>query len=433
MKRISPQLINNTYQNIKPLASLTGAARSMEIPKMLSQRSIIARRFFNSPSNKGRSSQQRYSRNYSKPSFIPDEQKPTSPDPTRTSAVTPEPQKLKDNSHITTHSHAYYETYSIAGFDPSVYTLLPQPKPAKKFPDADLKAKKTAAEYTCDITTYNYAYYKEFSISGFKPINHAPTPEEVTGKGSTAKIESQEEDDVVDPYDSEYFRNFSIAGFHPSMYTLSQKSNPTKKPSTVDVNGKEMVVEHICSITTYSHAYYKEFSIAGINPIRTTAPAKPGRANEPVTEPANGPTSEPTNEPTSTAPEISRAKALAIAAAYIPSVSVQKTNKNQDCLDLDHDIETCTQTIEELGFETLGITGFQSTHKDTGEDELEIEVKNGKVKNGKVKNEKVENGKVEDGKVESEKIDEQPVQSREGDEGPVRAGMSVICLFMGLF
>ncbi|KAJ8058979.1 hypothetical protein OCU04_011962 [Sclerotinia nivalis] len=319
MNRISPQLINKTYQSIKLLASLTGAAQSIEIPKMLTHRSITARRTFNSASNKEKIFRQCYSRNYSKPSFIHTEHKPTTPTPAKSPTVTSETQKLQDNSHITTRSHVYYETYRIAGFHPSVYNVLPQPKPAKKPPNADLEAKKTVAEYTCHITTYN-------------------------------------------------------------------------------------------------HAYYKEFSIAGFHPVRTTAPAQPKHANEPATEPtdepAKRPTSEPTDESTSMDAEISRAKALAIATAYTPSVSVQKRKTNQEYLDLDHDMEICAQTIEELGFETLEITGFQGTHDETEEGELKTE--------------------VEDGKVDDGKVDEQPVQSREGGEGPVRTGLSVICLFMGL-
>lgn len=73
----------------------------------------------------------------------------------------------------------------------------------------------------------------------------------------------------------------------------------------------------------------------------------------------------------------------------------------------DHDIDTRVPTIEELGFESLGITGFQGDRDDTGENEGEMEAEDGK--------------------------DEKPVQFREGGEDPIRAEFPPICLFMGIF
>ncbi|CAD6446019.1 59d965f9-f890-45ee-8647-c8ff68811109-CDS [Sclerotinia trifoliorum] len=141
---------------------------------MLTQSSIIACRISNSLPNTERTCRQCYSGNYSKPSFIPTEQNSTTPTSTRSSTVTSETEKLQDNSQITTRSHIYYETYRISGFHPGVYNAPPQPKSAKKLPNADLETKKIVAEHTCPITTYKHAYYKEFSIAGFDPIRTSP-------------------------------------------------------------------------------------------------------------------------------------------------------------------------------------------------------------------------------------------------------------------
>lgn len=268
---------------------------------MLTQRSVIVHRILNPPSNNGRALRQFYSRNYSSPSSIPTEPKAMTQTPTESTTATSETQKLQDNSQMTAHSYVYYETYRTSGFHPDVYNAPAQPKSVKKLPNADLATKKIVAEHTCPITTYN-------------------------------------------------------------------------------------------------HAYYKEFSIAGFNSIRTSPPAQPEPANQMANKPAEGlgkgPTNKPAGEHTSIGHEISRAEALAIATAYIPIIQIQETKKNQDRSLLDHDIETCAQTIEELEFETLGITGFQRTHDETGDDELKTEVDGGKV-------------------------DEQSVQSGDGDAGSV--------------
>lgn len=104
--------------------------------------------------------------------------------------------------------------------------------------------------------------------------------------------------------------------------------------------------------------------------------------------------------------EISKAEALAIAAAYVPSVSLQKT-VNDEYLDIDHDIDMCAQNIESLEWEVLGITGARGASDDMAEDEIEMEVQ---------------------GKKDNKEI----IQFREGSD-VIRSGVPAICFFMGIF
>lgn len=90
----------------------------------------------------------------------------------------------------------------------------------------------------------------------------------------------------------------------------------------------------------YDHAYYKNYSIAGF-----------GRIQTPILAPTH---SKLTNTPTNQTLNMSKAKALSIAAAYVPSCCVQK-NMDQKYSDIDHDIDTCARTIESLEWEILGI------------------------------------------------------------------------------
>lgn len=100
-------------------------------------------------------------------------------------------------------------------------------------------------------------------------------------------------------------------------------------------------------------------------------------------------------------------EALALAAAFIPSTSSHlKMNENMEHLNLEHDIIISAQTIEELGFETLGITGFQGIRDDMeGEKDM----------------------------IDDNENDGEAVEFREGGHGPVRAGLSAVWLLLSPF
>ncbi|TGO17708.1 hypothetical protein BTUL_0015g00440 [Botrytis tulipae] len=306
------------------------------------QHSIAARTSFNTPTGMSGNFRQAYSRNYCNPSFVALKPKRT-PKPSNTSTGI-------DNSKITTRNHTYYQRYSISGFYPIVCT---PPPPTKEIPKEDkedkktgheqeeINAKKTGHEYTCPVHSYSHAYYRQFSIDGFYHINDS-----------------------------------------------SADSRPTKKPSTVKPKD-EPKDEHVCSIKTCNHDYHRTFSISGFYPAPTSTPTNPK-----------------SSKPTCISPKINIAEALALAAAFIPSPSYhhhQKTDANVEHLNLEHDIIISTQTIEELGFETLGITGFQGVRDDM-EGEKNI--------------------------IDDNENDGKAIELREGGSGPVRAGLSAVWLLL---
>ncbi|KAF7894165.1 hypothetical protein EAF00_007679 [Botryotinia globosa] len=307
------------------------------------QRSIAARTSFNTPTGMSGNFRQFHSRNYCKPGFIAPKPKGT-PKPSNASTGI-------DNSKITTRNHTYYQKYSISGFYDIVYTTPPtkelpkEDKQAKKtdHEQDEVKTKKTGHEYTCPVHSYSHAYYRQFSIEGFYHINYS-----------------------------------------------SADSKSTKKPSTVKPKD-EAKDEHVCSIKTCNHDYYRTFSISGFYPA-----------------PNSTPTNSKSSKPTCISPKINmaEAEALALAAAFIPSTSSQhhqKTNANVEHLNLEHDIIISTQTIEELGFETLGITGFQGVRDDMeGEENI----------------------------MDDNENDEKAIELREGGSGPVRAGLSAAWLLL---
>ncbi|KAF5867945.1 uncharacterized protein Bfra_007140 [Botrytis fragariae] len=295
MEGISPQSISRTYVIMKSLPS-----RNVVLQRASNKRPMAARTSFNTPTGMGRSFIHFHSRNYCSPSFI-------APKPNRTSKPDDSSTGI-DNSNITTRNHAYYQRYSICGFHPIACTSLPptkglpkEDKRVKKTGDEqeDIKAKETGHEHTCPVHSYSHAYYQKFSIDGFCRINDNPAD-----------------------------------------------SKPTKKPSTVEPKGEprnKLKYEHVCSIRTCNHVYYRTLSISGFYPAPCSTPSNPEL-----------------NKPTCIAPKINVAEALALAAAFTPTTcSHQKTNDNTEHLNLEHEINTSAQTIEELGFEALGITGFQ--------------------------------------------------------------------------
>ncbi|KAF7896770.1 uncharacterized protein EAF01_009173 [Botrytis porri] len=347
MKGISPQSISRTYLIVKALPS-----KNVILQRASVQHSIAARK----PTDMGKNFGQVHSRGYRNPSFV-------APEPKGTSKSSDASTK-NDNSDITTRNHAYYQRYSICGFHPTVCTpVCTPPQPTKGLSKEDKKAKKTGHnqeeiqanrtsdkqeeiytkktghEHTCPIHSYSRAYYQQFSIDGFYHIDDSPTD-----------------------------------------------SKPTKKPSTVEPKD-DTKKDHVCSITTCNHAYFRTFSISGFYPAPTSTPTNPA-----------------SSKPTCIAPKISMAEAPALAAAFTPSTCFhQKTNDQMEHLNLEHDIDTFAQTIEELGFETLGITGFQGVRDD------------------------MEGGK---GMMEYNENNKEAVKSRKGGPGPVRAGLSGSWLFL---
>ncbi|ESZ95422.1 hypothetical protein SBOR_4163 [Sclerotinia borealis F-4128] len=305
---------------------------------MFAQRSIMARTLSNSLNNKGRSFWQFYFQDYSTIASRSIQQGSTFPKSVeKVSTLNVGAQKF-DNSHINTCNHTCYEKYSIAGFNPIVYTLPTQSKSNKQVSTASIEAKKIAVEDNCHITTCNHAYYQKYSIAGFHPINHLLTPIKITKKGPTTTIESQGED--IDDIDDE----------------------------------------------PYDHSYYKNYSIAGFHPIQTTTPTSPDSSKN----------------PTNVSLEISKIKVLSVVTTYIPSLSLEKT-MNQEFLDTKPNIDTSTQTNQNLGFKGLGITGLRDASDDMAEHE------------------------------EMARSDEEAIRVRERDDGIVRAGFPAICLFMGIF
>ncbi|KAB8298711.1 hypothetical protein EYC80_000886 [Monilinia laxa] len=149
----------------------------------------------------------------------------------------------------------------------------------------------------------------------------------------------------------------------------------------------------------YDHTYYKNYSIIGFDPIRT-----------PILVPTH---LKLTETPTNKTLNMSRAKALSIAAAYVPSFCVQKKLRiDQKCSDIDRGIDTGARTIESLEWETLGIIGLRDASHDL-----------------EVKEEQYE-GEIE---VEKEQDKKDWIKLMEGYNGVVRSSVPVICLFMGLF
>ncbi|TGO36049.1 hypothetical protein BHYA_0137g00300 [Botrytis hyacinthi] len=236
------------------------------------------------------------------------------------------------------------------------------------------------------ITSHNHAYYQRYSISGFYPIVCTPPPptKELRKEDKQVKKTGHEYTCTVHSYSHAYYQQFSIDGFY-RINNSSVDSKPTKKPSTMKPKD-----EHVCSIQTCNHDYYRTFSISGFYPAPTSTPTNPE-----------------SSKPTCISPKINMAEALALAAAFIPSTSSrQKTGENVEHLNLEHDIIISAQTIEELGFETLGITGFQRTRDDMeGEKDM----------------------KDDD---ENDENDGEAIEFREGGPGPVRAGLSAVWLLL---
>ncbi|TEY68307.1 hypothetical protein BOTCAL_0120g00040 [Botryotinia calthae] len=322
LKGISPQLLSKTYLTMKSLSS-----RSVALQRALVQRPVTAHTPFNTPARKGRNFRQIHSRNYCSPSFI-------APKPKATASQTGGSSTGNDNSEITTRNHAYYQRYSISGFQPIECTppLLPKEPTTNKS-----QSKKTVHEHTCPINSYSHAYYQQFSIAGFHPMNNNSTDSKTAKKSPTAELRE----------------------------------------------------EHVCSIKTCNHDYYRVFSISGFYP----APSRTQTNSEP-------------NKPTTISPEIDMAKALALAAAFTPCNSHQKTCDNMEHLNSKDNLNTCAQTIEELSFEGLGITGFQGARDD-------------------MEGEKC----MEDDRNDDEVVD-QAVEFREGGPDPVRAGLSPVWLLL---
>lgn len=96
----------------------------------------------------------------------------------------------------------------------------------------------------------------------------------------------------------------------------------------------------------YDHTYYKNYSIAGFKPIKVANPLLP--------------TFKP-NTKTNMNVKVGNAEALSVAAAYILPSSCRKV-RDEKCRDTyrDYDIDSCAEIIENLQWEALGITGFQS-------------------------------------------------------------------------
>ncbi|KAF7959515.1 hypothetical protein EAE96_001131 [Botrytis aclada] len=339
MKGILPQSISRAYLIMKSRPS-----HGVLLQRASAQHSIAARMSFNTPTSKSINSRQVHSRGYCSPSFIAPKPKGTS--------KSGNPSTDKDNSNITTRNHAYYKRYSISGFYPVECTSQPLPKEQSKEDEkvkktnpkqTKVQAKKTGHEHTRPVHSYSHTYYKQFSINGFYRINESP------------------------------------AG-----------SIPCKKPSTVepkDEHKDEPKNEHVCSIKTCNHDYYRVFSISGFYPPPNSTPSNPE-----------------SNKPACISREMSMAEALALAAAYVPSPSShQKTNENIEHLNLEYDIDTSAQTIEELGFEALGITGFQGARDD------------------------MEGGQC---MIEDDGNDEGAFKTKEGGPSPVRAGLSAIWLLL---
>ncbi|KAF7926670.1 uncharacterized protein EAE97_010179 [Botrytis byssoidea] len=321
---------------------------NVSLQRALIQRSIAARASFHAPTGMSGNFRQAHSRNFCSPSFTPPKSKGT-PKPSDTSTGI-------DNPKITTRNHAYYQRYSISGFYPIVCT---PPPPTKELPKEDkqvkkigrkqddIQAKKAGHEYTCPVHSYSHAYYRQFSIDGFYRINDNPADSKPTKKPSTVKPKDEAKDEAKD----------------------------------------EPEDEHVCSTKTCNHDYYRTFSISGFYPAQSNTPTNPK-----------------SSKPTCIRPKINMAEALALAAAFIPFASShQKTNSNVEHSNLEHDIIISTQTIEELGFETLGITGFQGSRDDM-EGEKDI---------------------MDDNEKEGETI-----ELRERGSGPVRASLSAVWLLL---
>lgn len=169
---------------------------------MLAKRFITARPFASSPNKKARNFWQLYYQNYSIAGFKPMDQTLLAPKPSmKISTVALGARKFHDNSHFNTCNHEYYQKYSIPGFDPVVYSLPTQPIPVENVPTVNIEEKKVLVEDNSHITTCCHEYYQKYSIAGFKPINHVPTPIDVTKKGPASYIESQEEEDDNDDID----------------------------------------------------------------------------------------------------------------------------------------------------------------------------------------------------------------------------------------
>ncbi|KAM0163631.1 hypothetical protein ACHAPG_001157 [Botrytis cinerea] len=261
--------------------------------------------------------------------------------------------------------------------------------PSSIDPKPEETASQTSGLSTGDdnsnITTRSYDYYQRYGIYGFHPIERSPPPlsMEPTKNNPQAKKTDHEHTCPINSYNHAYYQEFSIAGFLP-MNNSPTDSKPTKEYSTTGPQE-----EHVCSIKTCNHDYYRAFSISGFYPAPSSTLTK----------------SEP-NKATSISPKINMDKALALAAAFTPCKSHRKTCDNMEHLNSENDVNTCAQTIEELNFEALGITGFQG-----GRDDVEGEKC------------------MEDDRNDDEVVDE-AVEFREGGPGPVRAGLSAVWLLL---
>ncbi|TGO63475.1 hypothetical protein BOTNAR_0099g00020 [Botryotinia narcissicola] len=258
----------------------------------------------------------------------------------------------------------FRQAYSRNYCSPS--SIPPEPKGTPKLSDASTGIDNSK------ITTRNHAYYQRYSISGFYPIVSTPP--------SPTKELPKEDKQVK---------------------KIGHKQD--------DIQAKKAGHEYTCPFHSYSHAYYRQFSIDGFYRINdSSADSKPTKKPS-IVKPKDEAKDKPEDEHrklTCTSPKIDMVETLALAAAFIPSTSShhhQKTNKNMEHLNLEHDIIISTQTNEELGFETLGITGFQSSRDDM-EGEKDI---------------------MDENEKEGETI-----ELREGGSGPVRAGLSAVWLLL---
>ncbi|RAL62163.1 hypothetical protein DID88_002647 [Monilinia fructigena] len=150
-------------------------------------------------------------------------------------------------------------------------------------------------------------------------------------------------------------RKCSIVAFKSNDSVLGS-IEVAKKGSTTNIESGEE--EGDGYLNPYDHTYYNNYSITGCNPIKT-----------PILAPAH---LELTETRTIKTLNMSRAKALSIAAVYVSSFCVQK-KIDQKCSDIDHGIDTCARTIESLEWETLGIMGLHYASHDLEEEEEEEE------------------------------------------------------------
>ncbi|QSZ32423.1 hypothetical protein DSL72_001997 [Monilinia vaccinii-corymbosi] len=290
----------------------------------------------------------------------------------------------------------YSENYRIAGCK-NVENSSAIPKSGEEASAA--KAGDRRLEDNSHVKTRNHAYYEKYSIPGFHPlVNALPTqagPSRKVSPGDVQKREAKFEDTrsitTCNHADDE---GYSIARFKPHDAVPS----PIKAVTSTS-QGDE--VDDEMDPYSYNHDYYKNYSIAGFKPMETPDPDSVHR--------------EPTKEPAGMSLDMSRAKDLAIAAAYVPSsISVWEQAKGKD-LDVDRDVDLCAQTIESLEWEKLGIVGFREASHDQEEEEGENEYFEGEMD------------------AEKGKSLEKDVQLEEGANGVVRAGSPAICFCMGLF